>query len=110
MEAEIISPTELATLNDSLRKSIPNLPYPHMLMLTDEVASLPVDKLSELLAMVKGFDNFSEHNDPHCEHDFGKIEFSNETYLFKFDYFDEDLKYYKPGARHVLTILAASEY
>ena len=60
------------------------------------------------------FDAFTKDNDPWHEHDFGKFSVGGEEYMFKIDYYDENLQY---GAdpltqpfRRVLTILRADEY
>jgi hypothetical protein len=70
--------------------------------------------LREVLHKVMAFDGFEAGNDPYEEHDFGKVTVDGEDYFFKFDYYDEDMKY---GAdplsqpfRRILTILRAEEY
>ena len=110
MEQEKITSSELAALNDRLRHSIPNLTFPHLLVITDEVAALSEIKLALLLEKVRTFNSFTDDNNPYGENDFGAVSIEDEKFFFKFDYYYEQLKYYKPGARHVLTILHSSEW
>lgn len=110
MEQETISSAELAALNDDLRKKIPNVQQPHLFLITDGVMSLPPEKLSSLIEMVRSFDSFSAEIDPRGEHDLAVVVLDQVKYYAKFDYFDEQLKYYKPGGRHVLTLLRADEW
>ncbi|MGR3280507.1 DUF3768 domain-containing protein, partial [Acaryochloris marina NIES-2412] len=70
----------------------------------------------ELFRLVRVFDDFTEDNDPWQEHDYGRIEFHGEQYLFKIDYFDKNLEYgsEEPGntavTTRVLTLMHSSEY
>ena len=110
MEQETISSAELATLNDAIRKKIPNVPQPHLFLISEGAMGLPPEKLSILVEMVKSFDSFSEDIDPRGEHDLVVVNLDGVKFYAKFDYFDEQLKYYKPGGRHVLTLLRADEW
>ena len=109
-ETEQVSAAAIAELNDELRQSIPHLPFPHLMVLTDEVAALPTEQLSELLNLVKNFNMFTEDNDPHGEHDFGKIILRGETFFWKFDYFDTAFKYFEENGQRVITIMHSSEW
>ena len=50
------------------------------------------------------------------EHDFGAINFKNETYFWKIDYYDADYNYFSPDpsdpnvTNRVLTIMRGDEY
>jgi hypothetical protein len=80
-----------------------------------------VDALSDLikaraLQLVRIFDDFSEDNDPHGEHDFGSFELANFTFFWKIDYYDErcELGSEDPSnperTTRVLMLMLASEY
>ena len=68
------------------------------------------------MTAVRGFDTFTENNDPHGEHDFGSIEVEGETVFFKIDYFDRDVVMHSPDASdpsvttRILTLMLAQEY
>ena len=46
-----------------------------------------------LIAQVRTFENFTQDNDPHHEHDFGSIEIAGTTFLWKIDCYDLSLQY-----------------
>ncbi len=72
--------------------------------------------LARVSQAVADFDQFSEENDPHGEHDFGAITLDGEKLFWKIDYFDLDLdahsldKANEDITHRVLTIMLASEY
>ena len=110
LDTEKVPATAIAKLNDELRQSIPHLPFPHQMVLTKEVAALPTEQLSELLALVKNFNTFTPDNDPYSEHDFAKIEMREENFFWKFDYFDPTMKYFEENGQRVLTLMFCHEY
>jgi hypothetical protein len=65
---------------------------------------------------VSCFDDFSEDNDPHKEHDFGAIDLQGEKLFWKIDTYDESMTMLSPDpaspkiTRRVMTIMLASEY
>ena len=69
-----------------------------------------------VIDMIRDFDDFNENNDPYWEHDFWAIEYRGKKIFWKFDYFDNDLKYASPDPSdenqtiRVLTIMLAEEY
>lgn len=101
---------KIAELNDKARKD------PSIYSFTQAVRSLNREQLNELTKQIKEFNNFTERNDPHNERDFGKIEFNGESYLFKIDYYDNQLRYGSPFpedesvTRRVITVMESSEY
>jgi hypothetical protein len=101
---------KIAELNDKARQD------PSIYSFTQAVRSLNREQLNELTKQIKEFNNFTERNDPHEERDFGKIEFNGESYLFKIDYYDNQLRYGSPFpedeflTRRVITVMEASEY
>jgi len=83
---------------------------------TDGVSEMGAEFVSRALAAVRGFDRFSEDNDPWGEHDFGAIELDGKKLFWKIDPYDLALKAHSPNAANpavthrVLTIMLASEY
>jgi hypothetical protein len=85
-------------------------------MLTAGVHALPIDCQMKLLRAVSQFDDFTEANDPHFEHDFGRIVQDKCTFLWKFDYYDTEMHFGSEDPSNdsittrVLTIMLAEEY
>lgn len=106
---------KIRALNDNLRQNIIFGGYV-CTVLTEMVQALPVEKQIELMVKVQQFDDFNEDNDPHQEHDVGKVSMDGKDYFFKIDYYDNDLKYHSPNPAdptqtiRILTILHTSEY
>ena len=102
----------IALLNDQARTTLTNC----KLIITKGIDLLGNDAVDYILDLVKGFDDFSEHNDPFGEHDFGAIEYEGCTVFWKIDYFDLDLMHHSPDpsdphvTRRVLTIMLGEEY
>lgn len=103
---------KIKQLNDSFRKSFCG----GRVVITPCVQSLTDDDRQELLKQVQAFDNFTEDNDSYGEHDFGAINFRNDTYFWKIDYYDTDYNYFSPDPGdsnvtiRVLTIMRGDEY
>jgi hypothetical protein len=106
--------TTIAEINDRFRKK-GNDPLGQYVT-TQQVAAMPLSDRIELKRMVRLFDNFTKENDPYGQHDCGSIEFKDETYLWKIDYYDENYEYGSEDpsnlaiTRRVLTIMHSSEY
>lgn len=102
----------IAQLNDALRKAGQD----GVIMVTRGVRALPGFKVTALLLMLQTTDGFDEDNDPHGEHDFGDLEWSDGTeLLWKIDYYDKmDGASPDPAdpavTQRVLTVMLASEY
>lgn len=97
-------------LNDTARQTLTGC----RVMVTpgvDALGGLPL-----MLLKVKLFDDFSEDNDPHGEHDFGSFQHAGETLYWKFDYYDKTMEFGSDDPANpavttrVLTILLSSEY
>lgn len=115
-----MSETETKTIreaNDAFRAGTEGVPG--RWVLTQGVAALceatgttPLD----VIATVRGFDTFTEDNDPYGTHDFGAFVFWDEKLFWKIDLYDNELKYGSPEptdpsqTTRVLTIMLASEY
>ena len=100
-------------LNDTLRTGDST---DGKIMITSGVQALGAEFILAARQAVTAFDDFSEDNDPHGEHDFGSLEVAGQKLFFKLDYYDLDLKAHSPDAAdpevttRVLTIMLASEY
>lgn len=85
-------------------------------VVTQGIQALGEDSLPKVLEAVARFDDFSEDNDPHHEHDFGAIDILGEKVFWKIDYFDNTMKWGSPDPANatktwrVLTIMLAQEY
>src|ERR1700722_294858 len=99
-------------LNDNFRSTFVG----GQVVMTRGVADLPLDVKARLILAVQSFSNFTKENDPHGEHDFGSIELGGETYFWKIDYYDLDLRFGSESPEdpnvtaRVLTIMRADEY
>lgn len=107
----------IAQLNDAFRKGYPSVPGQRFV--TAGVVQLlkrldiPVETFIQRVAQ---FDDFTQHNDPHAEHDFGAFELHGEQVFWKVDAYDAN---YAMGSddptdlnkcRRVLTIMLAHEW
>jgi Ser/Thr protein kinase RdoA (MazF antagonist) len=59
---------------------------------------------------VREFEDFTPNNDPYKEHDMAFFDVGGEKYFFKFDYYDDNYKFFKEDGNRVLTIGRAHEY
>jgi hypothetical protein len=104
--------TRIRELNDAFRTNM----YGGRWMITRGVQALGVAAMNGIVALVRSFDNFSEGNDPHQEHDFGSFEWHGQKIFWKIDCYDKQLEFGSPDAAdpevtaRVLTILLAEEY
>ncbi|MEM7213215.1 MAG: DUF3768 domain-containing protein [Pseudomonadota bacterium] len=102
----------IRALNDQLRTTFSG----GQLFLTPGIRDLGEDGVMAVLDVVKEFDDFSEANDPHGEHDFGSFKHEGQTIFWKIDCYDKDLAYGSPDptdpavTSRVLTVLLSSEY
>ncbi len=102
----------IRVLNDNFRSTFVG----GQVVMTAGVDALPVDTKARVLLAVRSFSNFTKDNDPHHEHDFGIIALEGETYFWKIDYYDSDVRYGSEDpsdpeqTTRVLTIMRADEY
>ncbi|MBL4767783.1 MAG: DUF3768 domain-containing protein [Rhodobacteraceae bacterium] len=103
----------IARLNDALRRGEGEAVT---VVITSGVQAIGREFLHEVNHAVATFEDFSEGNDPHKEHDFGAVDVQGEKLFWKVDYFDPSLSRHScdaadPTKTHrVLTIMLASEY
>lgn len=101
---------KIKALNDEARRTFAKC----RVLVTPGVRAL--DRLPDVLAAVRGFDDFHAGNDPYGEHDFGSVELFGEKIFWKFDYFGLTLTFASPDPSdpsvtvRVLTIMLADEY
>jgi hypothetical protein len=107
---------EIAADNDLFRTTMLTSRR-HKIVLTQGVLALrerDPQAFDELLAAVKNFDEFTEDNDPHQEHDFGSVDVDGVRYFWKIDYYDSKYEFgedpYEGRTNLVLTIMEAGEY
>ena len=68
------------------------------------------------LKKMREFDAFTEDNDPHHEHDFGRLEVLGEHLFWKIDYYDRELEYGSEDpadpskTTRVLTLMLPTDY
>lgn len=111
IETAELSP--IAQLNDRFRQGDYFLGRVHT---TQIVNGLSSQDQQDLFRLVRTFDDFTEDNDPWKEHDYGRIEFKDEQYLWKIDYFALDLMHGSEDPSNpavtirVLTLMHSSEY
>lgn len=75
---------EIRRLNDEFRRTFRG----GQILLTQSVADLPEMVKAAALHQVSTFEDFSEANDPHGEHDYLSFDLCNREFLFKIDYYD----------------------
>jgi hypothetical protein len=99
-------------LNDRFRASFDG----GKVLVTCGIQTLGPEATAVILHEVARFDDFTPANDPHGEHDFGALEWRDQTILWKIDYYDENLEFASADpsdpaqTARVLTIMLASEY
>lgn len=100
-----MTPEEIARRYDALRKSIPKITEPNLLVLTCGVAGLGAVLVTEILEKIRNFDKFETGDDPYKEHDFGAIEHDGETVFWKIEDYDGT-----DGFQLVMTVMLGEEY
>lgn len=86
------------------------------LMQTQGVNALPAAQQSKIREAVETFSTFNRDNDPHREHDFGRVLVDNVACFWKIDCYDLNYEYgsevpWDPAqTRRVLTIMLTEEY
>ena len=97
-------------LNDHARRTFQNC----RVVITPGIQSL--DDIAEVLRRVQQFDDFTQHNDPYQEHDFGAFHHGDDQVFWKWAYYDVDYTMLSPDpsdpavTARVLTIMLADEY
>ncbi len=82
-------------------------------MTTPKVYTMPFLDYVAVIGLMKAYDDFTESNEPHGEHDFGSFYYRDRKYLWKFDYYDLNREFASPDpadpkvTRRVLTLMDA---
>jgi len=79
----------IRSLNDAFRSTLQG----GRVLLTAGVHELPESIRGEAINAMRTFTSFDEGNDPHGEHDFGKLEIEGYEFFWKIDYFDKSMAY-----------------
>jgi hypothetical protein len=102
----------IRTLNDTFRRTFAG----GKVLMTASVQALPADLVASALDRVRSFNEFTEDNDPHDEHDFGSFDIDGQKFFFKIDYFDRRLEFGSEDpsdparTARVLTLMLAADY
>ncbi len=103
---------EIRRLNDLLRKTHSD----GKVLLSAGITDLGQREAAQVLAAVANFDDFTEDNDPHGEHDCALFDWQEHRIMFKIDYYDPSLQYHSGDpadptiTTRVMTVMFASEY
>ena len=109
---KILKTARTRALNDTLRR----FGRGGRIMITAGLEARGSEQIARVLAAVAAFDNFTDDNDPHREHDCALLRVDNLQVLFKIDYFDRDLTFHSldpsdPAVtQRVMTVMLAEEY
>jgi len=104
--------TRIRFLNDLLRSTGAG----GRIFLTQGIAALSEREQSDIAWKVRAFDDFTQGNDPHREHDFGAFTLDGRKIFWKIDYYDPAMEYGSEDPSddektfRVLTIMLAEEY
>ena len=99
-------------LNDTLRTAR----LGGQLFVTHGICCLGEGVVPAIIEAVSRFDAFTPDNDPHQEHDFGRLCVMGHDVCWKIDYYDCDMQHASPDPAdpsrptRVLTIMLAREY
>ena len=105
---------KIAQLNDAFRK-VMWTSKDHTFKSRGIAALAPEDQAA-IFELVRTFNDFSEENDPHGEHDFGAFDYKDERIFWKIDYYDSTLTKESTDpadatkTHRVMTIMLAQEY
>lgn len=103
-------------LNDEFRKAGPRNDEGGRWLVTRGVQDLGDGVVSSVIDVVRGYDRFTEGDDPWGEHDFGVFEVAGRKLFWKIDYYDRAQEFGSPDPAdasvtcRVMTILRAEEY
>ena len=102
----------IRALNDTFRRTFAG----GKVLMTATIEALPADLVARALDRVRSFNEFTEDNDPHGEHDFGSFDIDGQKFSFKVDYYDQRLEFGSEDpsdptrTARVLTLMLAADY
>ena len=103
---------QVRTLNDQFRMTF----HGGKVMMTHGIQDLGDEEVALILLAIQRFDQFTDDNDPHGEHDFGSFKHDGRKVFFKIDYYDRTMEFASADpsdpmvTTRVLTVMLASEY
>ena len=107
-----MSSERIRQLNDAFRTTFCG----GRVVMTAAVNELPPCVKANALLQMGNFDAFTEDNDPHAEHDFGRFQLVGHTFFWKIDYYDKRGEFGSEDPSNpeitsrVLTLMLASDY
>jgi len=108
-----MSKARIRELNDLARTA---MGVASRVVMTPGIAAMSPDERSEIREQVELFNDFTEDNDPHEEHDFGSFMYVGQKVFWKIDYYNRTLDAGSEDpsdpavTQRVLTIMLANEY
>jgi hypothetical protein len=102
--------SRIAELNDQLRRH-------HVggkVLITAGIQALGAEAITDILAAVAAFDDFTPDNDPYGEHDCA-VTVAERRVIWKIDYYDRQMAYASPDpadqavTMRVMTVMLADE-
>jgi DNA-directed RNA polymerase subunit RPC12/RpoP len=109
---ELSKAETIAMLNDAFRRTFSG----GKVLMTSGVDELPDMVKAQALCTVSAYSTFSDDNDPHGEHDFGRFLLCGRHFFWKIDYFDQNAEFGSEDpsdpdqTTRILTLMLASEY
>lgn len=107
-----MSAERIRELNDAFRRTFRG----GRVTMTTSVDALPACVKAQAILRVADFDDFTNDNDPHGEHDFGSFELVGRKFFWKIDYYDERCESGSEDpadpnkTTRVLTVMLAEDY
>jgi len=105
----------ISALNDEFRTSLGHKGNGHIVLTAGMTTFSPYDQVM-IFKKIKQFEDFTEDNDPHGEHDFGAVIHDGQKIYFKIDYLNINTRYVSVDpadpsiTNRIMTIMLSSEY
>jgi hypothetical protein len=112
MEQDQEAVGRIRVLNDKLRCTGAG----GTIVVTPGIIELGADAMARIAGAIAAFNDFTEDNDPHGEHDCASVTVDGVNVLWKIDYYDLKCEHHSSDAAdpkvtaRVLTIMRAEEY
>lgn len=74
------------------------------------------ERIRKIMYAIAAFDDFNEENDPHQEHDYGRVSVDGDEFMFKIDYYSLDEAHLSPNPEdpnvtiRVMAVFYSSDY
>lgn len=102
----------IAELNDQLRCHY----ISGKVLITAGIQALGIEVVTDILAAISAFADFTPDNDPYGEHDCAVMTVGEHRVIWKIDYYDRDMTYASDdpadakGTLRVMTVMLADEW